>query len=322
MKIKAAQPGAAATSARAEGRARRKRRSRLRFIAPVLGVLLGGVLATPVQAQFYPPPPPLPAVEEEEEEGFGFGDEGEQQQQRKGSPLRRWLADAGLDFSESTPRMQLNALQLYANIGGKLHPFYVFTSVPLVAPERNDLQEYYAHALLDQYGGLLNVSLAPRWCLLSAESETQRTAAEQRGLDMCQRDHHLQLQAQAGAKVIEVVGAETNDFAPAAQVGFDASFQLDLQGSETLDPEARQGMLVLRASGFADAVFGPTYNDMFSVGDDRASPVPVVGTAELQFFIFDYVYFTAGYSVATEDRIGDRWYFSLSRNRSFFGDQE
>lgn len=258
-------------------------------------VLLMAGLTASASAQFVERPK---LMYERDTEGFGFA-EGESRIVVQPGKKMQLLENATLDLNGALAKANITALSYYANIGNYQLPFYIFTSFPVLTPDRDQLEEYLSNEILNPNGGLVNLTLARSWYYMQSPEKAPGEDA-------------LTVQFMGGGKLLEVVGLTENEYTPAMHLGGNAQLRMSL--TETTNG-SMAGLLQLRATVLANYVNSGSYNEFFTVEEDAPSRVPVTFSISGSIHIFDQLYISAGYVRAAEDRLPERKFVSMSVSR-------
>lgn len=271
--------------------ARRAQLAALVAVAVLLPLLGPGAAA----AQFVPRPK---LVIEEDSTVLGFAGGERRLVLAPGIDPLALLQSASLDLNNAAPRANIAAVEYMAQIAGRYYPFYVFTSFPVLMPDREDLEEYVANEILNQFGGLLNITMERQWYYAYSENRPGHDG--------------LIFSAVAGGKLLEVAGISQNEYTPTMHAGASAQLRFFFNEKETND---LAGLVHIRASVLANYVSGNNYTDLFSATGAEPGRLPLTFSVLGSFHLLDQFSISGGMVASAEDRLPGRKYLAVTMNR-------
>jgi len=242
------------------------------------------------------------------------------------------LVSAGYAGAGAAPKVNLKTYKFKALVGKSELDFYLFNSVPTIvpklkaAPAPNGTEEivdpskrYLANDILQQVGGLLNVSLG-------------KVAFFGYGKDKAYKyTKGFQTDFRLGAKMLEAPFETKSEFFPALHSFLDLRYLIPL-----VDPKQRkQGMslsesmvgnwsfriLVGAQKFFTNTSHTDTYSKFFRTYtfDQNNDPIQLnpetillSGNFESFFYLSNKIYLSAGYYYSNDKQIDSYPYFSIS----------
>jgi hypothetical protein len=213
------------------------------------------------------------------------------------SYLAEFLQQATLDWSSDGTVARIKLARVWAEIWpGREIPISILANPTVLIPAGRDSVSLGARELLNQFGGLLNVSASRSFSPPGAIPGHVGLFAELR----------------ASAKVIQFQSsADEIRGAPAGQIGASATWLVPLWGNSPTvrralggarrDTVSQQGVFSLNLRLTAVGVGGGDYFAFYraATSSNEVSSVFGVGQADLALHLFDIGYVTAGYTLAS-----------------------
>lgn len=260
-------------------------------------------------------------------------EEPDTEEESKGEALN--LVSAGYAGNGAAPKINLKTYKFKALVGKQELDFYLFNSVPSVVPklqeetkgttttaEQEPAKRYLSNDILQQVGGLLNISLG-------------KVAFFGYGSDQSMKYvKGAQMDIRLGGKLLEAPFTKKSEFFPAMQSYFDLRYLIPL-----VDPKLRKkgnsykesmvGNLSFRLMGavqqfFVNGQHTDAYSRFFSTNQTIGSGATAVtktllpkstlfsGNFEALFYLTNKVYISAGYFFSNDALIDSYPFFSLS----------
>ncbi len=243
------------------------------------------------------------------------------------------LVSAGYAGAGAAPKINLKTYKFTALVGKQELDFYLFNSVPTVIPKLRDddpntsdeekqkpAKRYLSNDILQQVGGLLNVSLGKVSFFGYGDDP------EMKYIKGFQSDVRL------GIKLLEAPFENKSEYFPALQSYLDLRYLIPLQDKKLKkqglsQKESLVGNLSFRLVGGVQQFFGGkdgTYSTFFtthSIINTGGSPMTlfhhpkltlIVGNFEGFFYLTNKVYISAGYNFSNDTKIDSYPYFSIS----------
>ena len=223
------------------------------------------------------------------------------------------LDQASASFTGTAPNVTLKTYKLNALIGKGTWDMYIYNTLPTLTVDRTDSLQAFSDDLLNQLGGLLNFSLS-------------RQAYFANGGDAINKDIKGGIfNFRLGSKVLDsrtrAPGEEI--FIPVLQSSLDLQYRIPLvdpkkEGRSAEDlKQLAVGNLSFRFYGsFMRVLNEGLYNEYFT--SERGIPprkMLLTGNMEVNLFITNAVFISAGYTISNEANIPERAFFSISYAR-------
>lgn len=223
------------------------------------------------------------------------------------------LDQASASFAGNAPNVTLKTYKLNALIGKGTWDMYIYNTLPTLTVERTDSLQAFSDDLLNQLGGLLNFSLS-------------RQAYFANGGDAINKDIKGGIfNFRLGSKVLDSrTRAPGEDiFIPVLQSSLDLQYRIPLvdpkkESRSTKDlKQFAVGNLSFRFYGtFMRVLNEGLYNKYYT--SERGIPprkTLLTGNMEVNLFITNAVFISAGYTISNEANIPERAFFSVSYAR-------
>lgn len=229
----------------------------------------------------------------------------------------------------STPKVNLKTYKFTALVGKSELDFYLYNSVPTMAPKFNTeirsseeataTQKYLANDILHSVGGLLNVSLGK--VIYFTKDKTDPEIKYIKGLQM---DIHT------GGKLVECPLETGSKYFSSAQSFIDIRYLIPLQDKSLLKEgvnkrESFVGNLSLRVQGAFQQFFtardrSDLYSSFFTSFENQGTRTLQIipqsrlftGHFETYFYLTNKIYISAGYLLSSDKLIGNYPFFSIS----------
>ena len=224
------------------------------------------------------------------------------------------LDQASVGFAGSSPNITLKTYKLSALIGKGTWDLYLYNSVPAYSIDRSDSITNLGGDILNQLGGLMNVSLSKTGYFANGENKTYKDIKGG------------QIDFRMGGKLLDSqnrLGADKYEFmVPVLQSTIDVRYLIPLvnplERKKNLNTDLRKGLmgnLSFRVYGGVMQVLNKkVYNRMFE--DERGNAPKratlFTGNVEFNLFLTDQFFISAGYSMSNEQRVPNRSFFSIS----------
>ena len=226
------------------------------------------------------------------------------------------LDQASLGYAGTSPNLTLKTYKLSALIGKSQWDLYMYNSVSAYTIAAEDSSVALGNDILNQLGGLFNISLSKMGYFAN-------------GTDPGLRDiKGGQLDFRIGGKVLDAYNRNLNDGAslssmvPLLQSTLDVRFLVplvnpgDRKNTPNFDLRDKMlGNLSIRVYGTAmqvlrQDVFNRYYTDVFG---NAPSTTVLTGNIEMNLFITNQFYISAGYSLSNQKgQLANRSFFSIS----------
>lgn len=230
-------------------------------------------------------------------------------------PGSSFLNTASFAFSGTAPAASLKTYKLTAYIGNSPWNFYLYNTVPLYVSNRADSTRAFASDLLNQLGGLLNVSLA-------------KVAYFANGGDVMNKDiKGAQLDFRFGSKIMDKQfkgdnQTVSNYFIPSLQSSLDFRYLIPLVRAKGASRGAAlreniAGNLSFRFFGtFQQILNEKQFIVAFKTARGNIPPTQVItGNFEANLFISNEIFLSAGYSYSNLIQPVN---LNVNKNRTFF----
>lgn len=207
-----------------------------------------------------------------------------------------------LKFENTTPKVNIKALKLYAQVGEKKYlDFYILTSVPTWGANPVDSAKYLGNELQNLYGGLLNSYFSHSWYL------NKNSDFELRG---------IQIDIKGGYKLCETTktSGTKNIYLHSWQLATEIRYLIPLKNDISSDQLA--GLAQLKFNGQAVFSGSDDYINYFTnKNQERPSRVMFSGNIEASVHVYNEFYLSGGYSFNSIDAIENYGYFTVSYSR-------
>lgn len=212
------------------------------------------------------------------------------------------LQQLAINVTNSTPRINIKAVKLYAQVGKqKFIDFYILSSIPTITTNPGDSAKNLGNELQNLYGGLLNSYFAQTF-YFNKEDDYQT-----RG---------LQIDAKGGFKLTETSknSGTKNIYLPSGQLATEFRFLIPLFGKPT--DENLAGLVQLKLNGQMLYTNNADYDNFFET-DDGKKPSSFLFSSNVEgsVHIFDQFYVSGGYSFGSISTIEDTGYLKLTYSR-------
>jgi hypothetical protein len=251
------------------------------------------------------------------------------EEESKGEALN--LVSAGYAGNGAAPKINLKTYKFKALIGSQEFDFYLFNSVPSIVPklqeEKNNTttttedepaKRYLSNDILQQVGGLLNISLGKVAFFGYGGDEDMKYVKG------------VQMDIRLGGKLLEAPFAKKSEFFPALQSYFDLRYLIPLVDTKLRKKgnsykESMVGNLSFRLVGAVQQFFTnrtglyeqwDAYTRFFTTYSNNTEIFPnktlISGNFEALFYLTNKVYISAGYFFSNDKLIDSYPFFSLS----------
>ena len=215
----------------------------------------------------------------------------------------------GIPTPYTAPRVTLKTYRLTAMIGKSPWDLYFFNTVPTFTINRADSVKVFANDLLNQIGGLLNVSLSKVGYFAYGGDQNDKDV---RG---------AQLDFRAGAKLLDSQTRETNSgfIIPIIQSTLDLRYLIPLV--RKADSNAKSGIKSRMVGNLSFRLYGTfmqvlnkdSYYDIMKTHRGNAPAYTVwTGSYEINFFITNQIYLSYVQSFTNDFAIPNRTNFYIS----------
>lgn len=221
------------------------------------------------------------------------------------------LDQASASFTGTSPQVTLKTYKLKALIGRGYWDLYLFNTLPTFSIAREDSLQALSDDLLNQLGGLLNVSLSRVGHFAYGGNEANKDI---KGGAMDIR---------TGVKMLDSRTREKNskDFVvPVFQSTFDLRYLIPLVKPENSNSDQNDlrnfsiGNLSFRVYGTFMQIMNTKVYDQFFTSERGIPPRHSLftGSGEVNLFISNQIFITAGFSVSNQETMPSRTFFSIS----------
>jgi len=223
------------------------------------------------------------------------------------------LDQASASFTGTSPNVTLKTYKLNALIGNGTWDLFIYNTLPTLTIERTDSLQAFSDDLLNQLGGLLNFSLSREAYFANGGDELNK--------DIKGGIFNFRL----GSKVLDsrARSAGNDIFIPVLQSSLDLQYRIPLVDPKKKNPGASSlkdfavGNLSVRLYGtFMRVLNQDLYNQYYT--SERGVPprkTLLTANAEVNLFITNAVFISAGYTISNEANIPERAFFSISYAR-------
>ena len=221
------------------------------------------------------------------------------------------LDQASASFTGTSPQVTLKTYKLKALIGRGFWDLYLFNTLPTLSIAKEDSLQALSDDLLNQLGGLLNVSLS-------------RVAHFGYGGNEVNRDiKGGVMDVRTGVKMLDSRTREKDakDFVvPVFQSTFDLRYLIPLvkpENSKSDQADIRNfsiGNLSFRVYGTFMQVLNTKVYDQYFTSERGVPPRHSLftGSAEVNLFISNQIFLSAGYTLSNQETMLNRSFFSVS----------
>ena len=251
------------------------------------------------------------------------------EEESKGEALN--LVSAGYAGNGAAPKINLKTYKFKALVGKQEFDFYLFNSVPSIVPKLQEekssstttevepARRYLSNDILQQVGGLLNISLGKVAFFGYGGDEDMKYVKG------------AQMDIRIGGKVLEAPFAKKTEFFPSLQSYFDIRYLIPLIDSKLKKngnsyKESMVGNLSFRLVGGVQQFFTnrtgnyetrDAYTRFFTTYPNATTellPKATLfsGNFEAFFYLTNKVYISAGYFFSNDKQIDNYPFFSLS----------
>ena len=220
------------------------------------------------------------------------------------------LDQASASFAGTSPQVTLKTYKLKALIGQGYWDLYLFNTLPTLSIGRADSALALSDDIMNQLSGLMNVSLSRMAYFANGGDDINREIKG--GI----------LDFRSGIKMLDSYTREVDDsfFLPIFQSTFDMRYMIPL-----VSPGSRQqndvnlrnfaiGNLSFRIYGsFMQILNGKLYDEYFT-NERGVAPKHSLftGNAEVNLFISNQIFISAGYALSNQSTLPSRTFFSVS----------
>lgn len=221
-----------------------------------------------------------------------------------------FLSQAGFGVSPDPllpPRINIKTYKLSANIAGGWWDLYVLNTVPTFTINAEDSLEAFAFELLNQTGGIFNVSLSKVGYFANGDDKSNQDIKG------------AQIDFRGGVKLIDPPTRRYSEFiVPTAQASLDLRYLIPLTSAEVKNKtELRNkmmGNLSFRVYGMWQKIFAEdTYNEYFKTRKGNAPPDMMASFGyEINLFITNELFVSFGQTFSNIHNMPNRTIISLS----------
>ena len=223
------------------------------------------------------------------------------------------LDQASVGFSGSSPNITLKTYKLSALIGKGTWDLYLYNSVPAYSIDRSDSITNLGGDILNQLGGLFNVSLSKTGYFANGGNKAIKD------IKGGQVDFRL------GGKVLDSQNRFSSDgydfMVPVLQSTIDVRYLIPLVNPADRKKKLNSDLKKSLLGNLSFRVYGGVMQVMKSEAYDRyfedergnaPSHTLFTGNVEFNIFLTDQFFISAGYSVSNEKQMPNRSFFSIS----------
>lgn len=220
------------------------------------------------------------------------------------------LDQASASFTGTSPFITLKTYKLKGLIGKGHWDLYLFNTVPTFSIKRQDSLQVFAEDILNQLGGLLNFSMSKVGYFASNKDKSNRDIKGGK------------IDFRFGGKLLDSHNREADSkfIVPVFQSTFDVTYLIPLLAPEAEEKEGKElkksikGNLSFRLYGGFMQIFNTTIYDQYYSSDRGVPPTHSVltGSGEINLFISNQFYLSAGYTISNQRTLPNRPFFSIS----------
>jgi hypothetical protein len=221
------------------------------------------------------------------------------------------LDQASASFTGTSPQVTLKTYKLKALIGRGYWDLYLFNTLPTFTIAKEDSIQALSDDLLNQLGGLLNVSLSRVGHFGYGGNELNRDIKG--GV----------MDIRTGVKMLDSRTREKNskDFVvPVFQSTFDLRYLIPLVKPENSKNDQADlhnfsiGNLSFRVYGTFMQILNTEVYDQFFTSERGVPPRHSLftGSGEVNLFISNQIFISAGYTISNQETMPSRSFFSIS----------